>query len=39
MAHDENNICSIGDTVRIIETRPLSANKRWILDAVIEKVK
>jgi small subunit ribosomal protein S17 len=39
MAHDENNECSIGDTVRIIETRPLSARKRWRLDAVVSKVK
>jgi small subunit ribosomal protein S17 len=39
MAHDENNECSIGDTVRIIETRPLSARKRWRLDTVVEKAK
>lgn len=39
MAHDEKNECSIGDTVRIVETRPLSANKRWMLDAIVEKVK
>ena len=38
-AHDEKNECSIGDTVRIMETRPLSKTKRWRLDAVIEKVK
>ena len=38
-AHDENNECSIGDTVRIMETRPLSKSKRWRLVEVIEKVK
>lgn len=39
MAHDEKNECSIGDTVKIMETRPLSKNKRWRLLEVIEKVK
>lgn len=39
MAHDENNECTVGDTVRIVETRPLSARKRWRLDAVVEKAK
>ncbi|GEP90124.1 small subunit ribosomal protein S17 [Chitinophaga terrae (ex Kim and Jung 2007)] len=39
MAHDENNECSIGDTVKIAETRPLSKNKCWRLVEVIEKVK
>jgi small subunit ribosomal protein S17 len=39
MAHDENNECSIGDTVRIMETRPLSKLKRWRLVEVVEKVK
>ena len=39
MAHDENNECSVGDTVRITETRPLSARKRWRLDTVVAKVK
>jgi small subunit ribosomal protein S17 len=39
MAHDELNQCSIGDTVRIMETRPLSKNKCWRLVEVIEKVK
>ena len=39
MAHDENNECSIGDKVRIMETRPLSKDKRWRLVNVIEKVK
>ncbi|MGX5819393.1 30S ribosomal protein S17 [Chitinophaga lutea] len=39
MAHDEKNECSVGDTVRIMETRPLSKNKCWRLVEVIEKVK
>ena len=39
MAHDENNECSIGDKVKIMETRPLSKNKRWRLVEVVEKVK
>ena len=38
-AHDENNECNIGDTVRIMETRPLSKDKRWRLVNIIEKVK
>ncbi len=38
-AHDENNECSIGDTVRVMETRPLSKDKRWRLVEVVEKVK
>ena len=38
-AHDEKNECSIGDTVRIMETRPLSNTKRWRLVEVVEKVK
>jgi len=38
-AHDEKNECSIGDIVRIMETRPLSKTKRWRLVEVIEKVK
>lgn len=38
-AHDENNECNIGDTVRIMETRPLSKEKRWRLDAIIERAK
>ena len=37
--HDEKNECSIGDTVRIMETRPLSKTKRWRLVEIIEKVK
>ncbi|MBC7688051.1 MAG: 30S ribosomal protein S17 [Aquabacterium sp.] len=38
-AHDEKNECSIGDTVKIMETRPISKTKRWRLVEVIEKVK
>ena len=38
-AHDENNECSIGDRVRVMETRPLSKEKRWRLVEVIEKAK
>ena len=38
-AHDENNECNIGDTVRVMETRPLSKDKRWRLVEIIEKVK
>ena len=38
-AHDEKNECSIGDTVRIMETRPISKTKRWRLVEVVEKVK
>ncbi len=38
-AHDEENVCNIGDKVRIMETRPLSRDKRWRLVDVIEKVK
>lgn len=37
--HDENNECSIGDTVSIMETRPLSKDKRWRLVEIIEKAK
>lgn len=39
MAHDEKNDCNIGDTVKIMETRPLSKNKNWRLVEVIERVK
>ena len=39
MAHDEKNECNIGDTVRIMETRPLSKNKNWRLVEIIEKAK
>ena len=38
-AHDEENICSIGDKVKIMETRPLSKDKRWRLVEIVEKVK
>ena len=38
-AHDENNECNIGDTVRVMETRPLSKDKRWRLVEIVEKVK
>ncbi|HOO22953.1 MAG TPA: 30S ribosomal protein S17 [Clostridia bacterium] len=37
--HDENNECGIGDTVEIMETRPISKDKRWRLKAIIEKAK
>lgn len=37
MAHDENNDCNIGDTVRVIESRPLSARKRWRLLDIVER--
>ena len=39
MAHDEKNECNIGDTVRIMETRPLSKNKCWRLVEIIERAK
>jgi small subunit ribosomal protein S17 len=39
MAHDEKNEAGVGDTVRIMETRPLSKNKRWRLVEIIEKAK
>ena len=38
-AHDENNECSIGDKVEVMETRPLSKTKRWRLVEIIEKAK
>lgn len=38
-AHDEKNECGVGDTVRIMETRPLSKSKRWRLVEIIEKAK
>ena len=38
-AHDEENACGIGDRVRIMETRPLSKDKRWRLVEIIEKAK
>ena len=39
MAHDEENSCNVGDTVKISETRPLSKNKRWRLIEIIERAK
>lgn len=39
MAHDEENACNIGDTVKIMETRPLSRNKRWRLVEILERAK
>lgn len=39
MVHDEKNECSVGDKVLIMETRPMSKNKRWRLVEVLEKVK
>ena len=39
MAHDEANVCAVGDTVRITESRPLSKRKRWRLVEVLEKAK
>jgi small subunit ribosomal protein S17 len=39
MAHDEENNCMIGDIVRIIETRPLSKNKRWLAIQILIKIK
>ena len=38
-AHDENNTCNIGDLVKVMETRPLSKDKRWRLVEVIERAK
>ena len=38
-AHDENNECNVGDTVRVMETRPLSKDKRWRLVEIVEKAK
>jgi small subunit ribosomal protein S17 len=38
-AHDENNECKVGDTVKVAETRPLSKTKRWRLVQIIEKAK
>ncbi len=39
MAHDEKNECGLGDTVKIMETRPLSKNKKWRLVEIVEKAK
>ena len=38
-AHDENNECKVGDTVKVMETRPLSKDKRWRLVEIIERAK
>ena len=38
-AHDENNECGIGDTVRIIESKPISGGKRWTLESIVEKAR
>ena len=38
-AHDENNSCGVGDTVKVMETRPLSKDKRWRVVEIIEKAK
>ena len=38
-AHDEDNVCGVGDTVLVMETRPLSKDKRWRLVEIIEKAK
>ena len=39
MAHDEKNVCQVGDKVKIMETRPLSLKKRWRMVEIIEKAK
>jgi small subunit ribosomal protein S17 len=39
MAHDQDNTCGIGDKVKIMETRPISKNKRWRLVEILEKAK
>lgn len=39
MAHDEKNECRIGDTVKIMETRPLSKNKNWRMSEILERAK
>ena len=38
-AHDENNVCNIGDTVKVMETKPISKDKRWRLVEVVQEVK
>ncbi|MFZ2489230.1 MAG: 30S ribosomal protein S17 [Anaerolineae bacterium] len=38
MAHDERNECTVGDVVRIVEGRPMSRQKRWVVDAILEHV-
>ena len=38
-AHDEKNECGVGDIVRIIESRPISGDKRWVVESIVEKAK
>ena len=38
-AHDENNTCGVGDTVKVMETRPMSKDKRWRVVEIVEKAK
>ena len=38
-AHDEANECGIGDTVRIVESKPISGSKRWTLESIVEKAR
>ena len=38
MAHDEENACKVGDRVRIVESRPLSRHKHWVVEAILEQV-
>ena len=38
-AHDEKNECGIGDTVRIIESKPISGSKRWVVESIVEKAR
>ncbi|MBE7712044.1 MAG: 30S ribosomal protein S17 [Cyanobacteria bacterium SIG31] len=38
-AHDEANECGIGDIVRIVESKPISGSKRWVLESIVEKAK
>ncbi|MCS6843657.1 MAG: 30S ribosomal protein S17 [Caldilineales bacterium] len=37
MAHDEHNQCRVGDTVRILESRPLSRHKRWVVESILQR--
>lgn len=37
MTHDEDNACKIGDRVRIVESRPLSRHKHWVVEAILER--
>ena len=38
-AHDENNVCGVGDVVRIVESRPISSDKRWTVAEIVEKAR